>query len=300
MRFLAASLLLGGSLLAAASAFVLAAEPAPRAASAQPVSDEAARFFETRVRPLLATRCAACHGEKRQQAGLRLDSRAALLKAAADGRLPVVPGDPEKSALVQAVRYTGAVKMPPGGRLPPGEIEALEQWVRIGAPWPEAPPAASAPSGGASRWWSFQPVRRPALPRVRNAAWCRSPVDRFLLAGLEKRGLRPAPPADRRTLICRATFDLTGLPPTPGEIDVFLRDRSSDAWPKVVDRLLASPHFGDRWARHWLDLVRYCDSFDARILGENNPGRNMDVTEAWRYRDWVVRAFKNWWTFMFY
>jgi len=260
----------------------------------------AAEFFEQSVRPVLAERCYSCHGSKIQQSGLRLDSRAAILKGGVGGPV-VTAGDPDKSSLIHAVRYTGAVKMPPAGKLPPDQIAALEQWVRMGAPWPTRVPSpkSQVPSLNGLKpgtWnlgpthWAFRPVRRPAIPQVRERGWVRSPIDAFILAKLEAKGLRPAPAADRRTLIRRATFDLTGLPPTTDEVDAFLADRSPAAWSKVVDRLLASPRFGERWGRHWLDLVRYCDSFDARLLGEQNAGRVMDVTEAWRYRDWVVKA----------
>ena len=271
--------------------------PAPETAAPQPAaraSTEGAEFFEKRVRPLLAERCFACHGEKIQQGGLRLDSRAAILKGTETGHVVLTPGNPEKSALIQVLHYTGAVKMPPAGKLAPAEIETLTRWVRMGAPWP-APSKQEADgskqSGDADATWAFKPVRLPAVPAVKLRAWVKSPIDAFILAGLEKRGLTPARWADRRTLIRRATFDLTGLPPTPAEVEAFVNDRSPDAWAKVVDRLLASPRFGERWARHWLDVARYCDSFDARLLSPTAPPSEMDVADAWRYRDWVVRAF---------
>src|SRR5262249_37582618 len=158
-------------------------------------------------------------------------------------------------------------RMPPSGKLSEKEIKVLSRWVEIGAPWPSNTVLTSGkPADKASTWWSFQPIRQPPLPEVKYAQWLRAPIDRFILAELEKQNLQPAAAADKRTLIRRATFDLIGLPPTPEEIDAYLSDQSTEAFAKVVDRLLASPHYGQRWGRHWLDLVRYTDSFDARIL----------------------------------
>jgi uncharacterized protein DUF1549/uncharacterized protein DUF1553/cytochrome c len=279
-----------------ASVAAFAAAPGPGAPTV-----EAVAFFESRIRPLLHDRCFGCHGEKVRQGGLRLDSRAALLKGGDTGPV-LTPGDPERSALIRVVRYEGRVKMPPAGKLKADEIAALEEWVRQGAVWPSASGRSGVQASGRSgtdppkpgansRPWAFKPVQRPALPTVKNRGWAKSPVDAFILAKLEAKGLRPAPYASRRTLIRRAYFDLIGLPPPPEEVEAFVSDRSPDAWAKVVDRLLASPQFGERWARHWLDVVRYTDSFDSRILGDQNPGRTMDITEAWRYRDWVAEAF---------
>jgi mono/diheme cytochrome c family protein len=252
---------------------------------------ENAAFFEAKVRPLLLEQCSACHGEKQQAGGLRLDTADGLAKGANSGAV-VIAGDVEKSSLLRAVHYDGKVKMPPGGKLPGAEIAALTEWVRRGAVWPatKSIPTATPTSGGFTaaqrKFWSFQPVKRSAIPSVKNAAWVKNPIDAFLLARLEAKGLKPAPPADKRTLIRRATFDLTGLPPTPAEVKAFLADKSPDAYPKLVDRLLASPRYGERWGRHWLDVVRYADSSDARGLGSEG-----DFSEAWRYRDWVVNAF---------
>jgi len=206
-----------------------------------------------------------------------------------------IAGDPRGSLLVQAIRYEDEPKMPPKGRLLDREIEVLSRWVAMGLPWPETTPPTPAPAvgnGGARftelqrRFWSFQPVKDVAIPAVRDTSWARSAIDRFLLAALEKKGLAPAAPADRRTLIRRATFDLIGLPPTPAEIDAFLGDQSPQAFSRVVDRLLASPQYGERWGRHWLDVVRYADARDLIQL----PAAS-DFREAWRYRDWVVEAF---------
>ncbi|HLK58529.1 MAG TPA: PSD1 and planctomycete cytochrome C domain-containing protein [Chthonomonadaceae bacterium] len=259
--------------------------PAP--GTGQTNGGDATHFFETKVRPLLAEKCYGCHGDTLQRGGVRLDSREALLKDAS--ALPITtPGDPEKSALIQAVRYTGKIKMPPAGKLSDAEIADLTQWVKAGAVWPSA--SANATPGPSftdaqRKFWSFQPIVKPAVPIVKNRSWVKSPIDAFVLAPLEAKGLKPAPPADKRTLIRRATYDLIGLPPTPAEIEAFLADQSPNAFAKVVDRLLASPHYGERWGRHWLDVVRYTDSMDERGLGGEG-----DVSEAWRYRDWVVNA----------
>jgi hypothetical protein len=261
-----------------------AADPAP----------ETIEFFEKEVRPLLVAHCQKCHGGgPKLKGGLNLTGRAAALKGG-DGGPAVVPGKPDASLLVKAVRYADDdLKMPPEGKIPDAAVAKLERWVREGAPWPE-PVAKSAPAAGGKfvvtedhrRWWSFRPVKAAPPPAVKDAAWPRSEIDRFILARLEAAGLRPASPADKRTLIRRATFDLTGLPPTPEEVEAFLKDDSPGAFERVVDRLLASPAYGERWGRHWLDVVRYADNRDSR--GLNGPE---DIGEAWRYRDWVIDAF---------
>jgi hypothetical protein len=275
-------------------ALLLTALAAGTAAAGQPTPEQA-EFFEKEVRPLLAERCFDCHGGKKVRGGLKLTSREAILRGG-DTRPAAVPGNPDESLLIQAVRQDGDLKMPPKTRLADEDIARLSRWVAMGLPWPETP-ATTAVQAGADdpfteeqhRWWSFQPVKVVPPPAVRDQAWPRSDIDRHILAGLEARGLHPAPPADRRTLIRRATFDLTGLPPTPAEIDAFLADESPEAFARVVNRLLASPAYGERWGRHWLDVVRYTDSFDARIV--SGAGNTMDVPEAYRYRDWVVDAF---------
>ncbi len=253
------------------------------------ITPEQAAFFESKVRPLLANNCYTCHADQQQRGGLRLDTKEGLFKGGAHGAI-LLAGDPEKSRLIQAIRYDGALKMPPAGKLRPEEIAALTAWVKMGAPWPEAKPVAGSGQPGnmvlteAQRnFWSFRPVKMPALPAVKNTAWVRNPIDRFILAKLESQGLKPAPPADRRTLIRRVTYDLIGLPPSPEEVEAFVNDRSPNAWEKVIDRLLASPHYGERWGRHWLDLVRYADS--------NGLDENVAFANAWRYRDYVVSAF---------
>jgi cytochrome c553 len=273
--------------LAWAAAAPAADQPAPKAAAATP---QAAEFFETKVRPVLATYCTSCHGPSHQRGGLRLDSRAAFTKGGDDGPV-MVPGDPAHSALIQAVRREGDVKMPPKEKLPDDAIAALTAWVRMGAPWPEE--AATAPvthddaSVAAARTthWAFRPVRAPALPAVKDPAWAQNPIDRFVLSRLEEKGLAPAPPADRRTLIRRVSFDLTGLPPTPEEVDAFVNDPSADAYEKLVDRLLASPHYGERWGRYWLDVARYADTKGYFFESERR------YPFAYTYRDYVIRSF---------
>jgi mono/diheme cytochrome c family protein len=245
-------------------------------------------FFEMKVRPLLAKNCYACHTASKM-GGLQLDSRESALKGGNSGPA-VVPGDAEKSLLVRAVSHTHErLKMPPQGKLSAAEIADLREWVKDGAVWGTAalvqtPGYKIRPEQRA--FWSFQPVRKPDPPVVKNKAWASSPIDRFILAKLEEKGLAPVRPADRRTLIRRASFDLTGLPPSPGDVDGFLNDRSPDALAKVVDRLLASPHYGERWGRYWLDIARYSD--DKLDSTGETPYPN-----AFRYRDWVIQAFNS-------
>ncbi len=280
---------LGRSALLALCALARLADAADT--QADPAADA---FFESKVRPILVARCLECHGDSgKAKGGLRLTSKASILQGGDSGP-SAVAGKPDESPLVAAIRYADEPRMPPKGKLPDGEVAALERWVALGLPWPEAAvtPAATAPASAyritdeQRRFWSFRPVRGVEPPPVRDAAWPANPVDRFILAGLEAAGLEPSPPADRATLIRRATFDLTGLPPTPDEVAAFLADGAPDAFARVVDRLLDSPAYGQRWARHWLDVARYADSRDARGVGGSD-----DIGEAWRYRDWVVDAF---------
>jgi cytochrome c553 len=236
-----------------------------------------AELFERRVRPVLAANCYACHGESRM-GGLRLDSRAELMKGGASGPV-LVAGKSEESLLMRAVRRTHArFKMPPQQALKPEEIADLAAWIDGGAIWPEGAAAKAERS-----LWSLQPVRQSEPPAVLDSAWVSTPLDRFILSQLETAGLSPGGRADRRTLIRRATFDLIGLPPAPDEVDTFVHDPSPRAFEKVIDRLLSSPHYGERWGRHWLDLARYADGQVGVTV--DTPFRN-----AFRYRDWVVDA----------
>lgn len=255
---------------------------AAKAASAVP--REQADFFETKVRPVLVESCVGCHGEKKQASGLRLDRRSALLEGGAHGPT-VAPGDPERSLLIQAVRRTHEeIKMPPKGNLPPAKVEALAAWVEMGLPWPGDAPLKS-PDGNAAPHWAFQPVRPATCPGVENADWVRTPVDRFVLERLEKARLSPSPEADRRTLIRRVTFDLTGLPPTPEEVEAFVNDPAPGAYERVIERLLASPRYGERWGRHWLDVARYADTKGYLFREERR------YPYSYTYRDYVIRAF---------
>ncbi len=268
----------------------LAASPA---SAADPARLE---HFEKHVRPLLVEHCQSCHGPSKQKGGLRLDSIDAIRKGGDNGPA-VVPGKPAESLLVQAVRYAPDqdLKMPPKGKLPEAAAAALAKWVSDGAEWPATDVAQAsgakekaAPKGFTPEqraFWAFRKAAEPKVPAVKDANWARSPLDVFILARLEAKGLKPAPKADKRTLIRRATFDLIGLPPTPEEVERFLKDESPDAFAKVVDRLLASPRHGERWGRHWLDVARYADS--------NGMDENVAMSNAWRYRDYVVRAFNS-------
>jgi mono/diheme cytochrome c family protein len=244
-------------------AALLVAAPA---VAAEPTSEQI-EFFEKHVRPVFAENCFDCHGPDVQEAGLRLDSRDAILKGGETGPA-VVPGNPGQSELILALSYDpDGYQMPPDGKLADEQIAAVTEWVRMGAPWPGRRDAPAAEGGDAgfdlparAKHWSFQPVRRPAIPDVSQPAWPRTPVDAFILNRLDAAGLSPAAEADRRTLLRRATYDLIGLPPTADELDAFVSDPSPDAYEKVVDRLLASPRYGERWARHWLDLVRFAET----------------------------------------
>ena len=244
-------------------------------------------FFEKKIRPLLSEHCLDCHGAKKQKGGLRLDSRAGWAKGGESGPA-IVPGKPEDSLLIKAVRHADKdLKMPPDERLAPAQVADLIAWIKLGAHDPRTNAllkSASAVSLETGRkHWAFQPLRPAKLPTVKNATWARNDVDRFILAAIESKGLKPSPEADRRTLIRRVTVDLIGLPPSPEEVEAFVKDTSPQAWEHVVDRLLASPHYGERWGRHWLDLARYADS-----SGFHN---DLDRPHAWRYRDYVIRSF---------
>ncbi len=243
-------------------------------------------YFEKHVRPILVAECMKCHGAQKQKGGLRLDSRAALLKGGDTGPA-FKASEPTASALVHAIRYDGDIKMPPSGKLKDEQIAILTTWIKGGAPWPssDATTTGAEPKfdalARAKVQWSYQPITRPTVPVSRIAG--ASPLDAFLLAKLDAAGLTFSPPADKRTLLRRVTFDLIGLPPTPEELDAFLQDDSPEAYKKVVERLLASPHYGERWGRHWLDLVRYSETHGHEF--------DFEIPDAWRYRDYVIRAF---------
>ncbi|HYG76199.1 MAG TPA: PSD1 and planctomycete cytochrome C domain-containing protein [Planctomycetota bacterium] len=262
----------------------------------EPQADPAAHkenveFFEKKIRPVLVEACYKCHSVEsgKSKGGLLLDSREGLLKGGHTGPA-VVPGDLERSLLIKAIRYEqDELEMPPMDRLSAQQIADFETWIKNGASDPRArtapppTPAETIDFEKARTFWSFQPVKEPAIPAVKDKAWPRNPIDAFILAKLEEKNIRPAPPADKRTLIRRATFDLTGLPPSPADIDAFLADTSPQAFEKVIDRLLASRHYGEAWGRHWLDLARYADT-----AGES---ADYPIPQAWRYRNYVIDAF---------
>lgn len=248
-------------------------------------------FFEASIRPILVDQCFSCHGEKQQKGGLRLDSRAAILQGGDSG--PAIEGTDLASLLVEVVEYTGDYKMPPKAKLPEEQIAAIREWVRRGAPWPDA--KTPAPGGKkaekefdlASRkaaHWSFQPLAQVKPPSISVPAdWVAGDIDRFLAARWQSESLSPAPLADKATLLRRVTFDLTGLPPSVAELEAFLADDSPQAWEKVVDRLLASPRYGERWARRWLDLARFAETAGHEF--------DFEMPFAFEYRDYVIRAF---------
>jgi hypothetical protein len=263
--------------------------------AAEPPSD-AVEFFERKIRPILVTHCSECHGgdSKQRQGGLLLDSRDGWMRGGDTGPA-IVPGDPEKSLLILAVRQTDKdLRMPPKQKLTDTEIADLEAWVRNGAVDPrKAVPGkleepSTRPKFGMSldegrRFWSYQPAQDPPVPNVRDTAWPHNAIDNFILARMEAAGVSPAPPADAQTLLRRVTYDLTGLPPTMAQIASFQLDTSPQAFEKFVDRLLDSPRYGERWGRHWLDVVRYADT--------SGNASDYPVPQAHRYRDWVIRAF---------
>lgn len=275
------------------------------AVAAQPVGEPAAiEFFEKRVRPVLVQHCQACHGADAQEAGLRLDSREATLRGGSTGAV-VTAGEPERSRLIEVITYQRDVQMPPDGKLPDEAIADLTNWVKLGLPW-GSDSSAATPGGATSSaapakdtiaeriirsrasHWAFQPIKRPEPPTVSDAAWPGSEIDRFILAALEAKGLKPSPAATPRVLLRRLSFDLTGLPPTADEVDAFERavqDSSLDAaLSTAVDRLLASPAYGERWGRHWLDVARYADT-KGYVFTEDTR-----YPHAYTYRDYVVRA----------
>lgn len=243
-------------------------------------TSEQSVFFETKIRPVLAANCFGCHGKDSATAGLRLDSAVAVAKGSENGKI-LVPGDPEKSTLIRVIKHLGPIKMPMGKKLKANEIADLEAWVKAGAFWPkesigsvkEKPPL-----------WSLQPVRTRSVPAVKNKAWVRDPIDSFVLSQIEAKSLSPAIQADRRTILKRLTYDLTGLAPTAKELSEFVGDSSEKAYERVVDRLLASPRYGERWGRHWLDVARYADTKGYVFVEDRN------YPNAYTFRRWVIES----------
>jgi len=292
-------------ILAAPAAMIVYAQ----AGEERPFTTADYNFFESKIRPLLVDRCYKCHsgGAKVLQGGLRLDNRAAILRGGDSGP-PLSLNEPQQSLILEVIGYEGEIQMPPSGTLPEREIALLTEWVLRGAPLPDdnaadAPQARTIDFAAGKEFWSFRPLQRADPPMVGNAGWVKRPIDAFILAEMAAlpvgqvadlpieagetpapQRLSPSPPVDRRTLLRRATFDLTGLPPTPAELDAFLIDSAPDAYERLVERLLASPHYGERWGRYWLDLVRYCDLPERYVVSDG---------QAWLYRDWVVRAFND-------
>lgn len=245
-------------------------------------------YFEQHVRPILVERCYSCHGDglSSVQGEFFIVSREGALKGGKSGKPGIVPGDPEASRIVEAIRYQNPdLQMPPKKKLEDAEIDVIVNWIAMGAPDPRTD-SAPKPTAPGAKLWALQPVTDPVVPEVQNKAWVKSPVDAFVLSRLEEKGLSPAPPVDKRALIRRATYDLTGLPPTPDEVDAFLADGSPDAFATVIDRLLASPHYGERWGRHWLDVARYADT-KGYVYSDREIWRFM---HSYVYRDWVVKA----------
>ena len=266
---------------------------APAAPGSPALSPEDLQFFEAKIRPVLAQKCYTCHSRDADKikGGLMLDTREGMLHGGDTGPA-IVPGKPDDSLLIDAIGYQDPdLQMPPkGDRLTDQQVADLTEWIRRGALDPRSlvsPGSSSAAYGGVGRnHWSFLPVKKPAVPAVRTPAWCQTPIDNFVLARLEGSGLVPNAVADKYTLIRRATFDLTGLPPTEAEVQRFLVDDSPGAWAKVVDRLLASPRYGERWGRYWLDVARYADT-----KGDTPNREDPRYPFAWTYRDYVIDAF---------
>jgi len=255
-----------------------------------------AAFFEAKIRPVLATKCYGCHSSKMKapMGGLALDTKAGLLAGGATGPV-VIPGKPSESRLIQALSYTDQnLQMPPTGKLPDAVRADFEQWIAAGAPDPRVATTAAAnspqplrgmPIEEGRKWWAFQPVHELPAPKAKqNAGWPKNKIDAFVLSKLEEKKLAPSPPADARTLAIRAYIDLAGYRPNYEEIEAFVNDQSPNAWGELIDRLQASPQYGERWARHWMDVARF---------GEDNPtseATNPGYPYAWRYRDWIIEA----------
>lgn len=283
--------LIGFTLLFSIGSIANAADgdKSPKVGASQQLAAEQVAFFEKKIRPALVTHCYKCHSAEgdKFKGGLLLDTREGIRKGGETGPA-VVPGDLKASLLIQAIRYQDDnLKMPPKQKLPDDVIADLETWVRMEAPDPREGAAKRVKTEidieKGRQFWAFQPPKKFAPPSVKDTSWPRSAADRFLLAEMEAKGLKPVEEADRLTLLRRVYFDLIGLPPTPEEIDAFLKDETEQAFEKVVDKLLASKQFGERWGRHWLDVVRFAES--------SGKTANFAYPNAWRYRDYVIASF---------
>lgn len=250
-------------------------------------------FFESHIRPILIDHCIKCHGPDKQKSGLRLDSRDALLRGGESGKI-ISGNKPDASALIKALRHDGEIQMPPKKKLADETIRHFEAWVKAGTPWPNSKSSTSPKpvvpnvdpiAHARANYWALQPVQKQALPTVKDKAWGQRPIDAFILAKLEMAGVAPSPRADRATLIRRAYFTLIGLPPTFEQVQAFVNDKDPGAWSKVIDELLASPHYGERWARHWMDIARYADT-----KGYIGVGREIRYPFSYTYRDYLIRA----------
>lgn len=245
------------------------------------------QLFEKHIRPVLATRCVKCHGEKKQEGHLRLDSREGMLKGGDSGPA-IVPGKPDETLIIEAMRYE-SFEMPPTGQLSEKTVEPFVEWIAAGAVWPDHGEPIREISGLITEsdrdWWAFRPLTKPDVPLAEGDHWSQNEIDRFIAQRLNEQKLSPAPRATRTELVRRLYFDLIGLPPSPEEIDAFLQDDSPDAWEKLVDRLLADPRYGEKWGRYWLDVVRFAES----------DGWNQDAfrPHLYRYRDYVVKSFND-------
>ncbi len=249
--------------------------------------EPAEQFFETEVRPLLIAKCSMCHGEKKISGGLRVNSLKSLIDGGDSGSA-IIPGNPSESLLIQAVQRTGEMPMPPDEELSAGEVGVLRKWVEMGAPWPESGRSNLDTSAAAKNHWAFQRISRPNIPEVTNQDWIRTPIDSFVLAELEHRDLSVSPSADRRDLIRRVNYSLTGLPPTPADVDRFVADTDVNAYEHLVQRLLESPQYGEHWGRHWLDVARYSDT-----KGYVYAREERHWVHAWTYRDWVAKSLND-------
>src|SRR5437773_806091 len=275
------------------SSFVVVALSSAALVSAAEFKSEHYEFFEKKIRPVLVEHCYKCHSasSEKLKGELFLDTKEGMLKGGESGKPAVVPGDADKSRLIEAIRYGNEdLQMPPkkaGGKLSEEQIADFVAWVNLGAPDPRTGKVPrSAFHVPRSQHWAFQPPKQTAVPEVKNTRWPQTPIDNFILAKLEENGLQPSLPADKRTLIRRATYDLIGLPPTPDEVDAFLKDQSSEAFARVVESLLSSPRYGERWGRYWLDVARYSDT-KGYVYTDREEGR---FVHSYAYRDWVIRA----------
>lgn len=264
---------------------LVGAEPEP-AAKPEKLTAKGVEFFESKIRPVLMQRCYSCHSSqaKEVKGGLLLDTREGLRKGG-EGGAAVTPGDVDESLLIQAIKHE-TYEMPPGDKLPDNVIADFEEWVRMGAPDPRVGKAAGGKKlslADARSFWAFRKPVPTTPPAVKDTSWPKSDIDRFVLAKLESKDLHQVKDADRETLVRRAYFDLIGLPPSPDQIDAFLKDTSADAFSKLIDQLMESPQFGERWGRHWLDVARFGES--------TGKERNVPYPYAWRYRDYVIAAF---------